>query len=131
MKNLLILVAFSLFIISCNKLTDKNIRGNWEIERYYYNNADSTANFPSYFAFNENGESVYFEDYGNSLGILNFNYSLDEKNQTLTFLNFYGDTSGFVPVTFNIEKNNKRMTLTYTSGNFSLVYELKQVILDY
>lgn len=131
MKNLGILVVFTLLLVSCTKLTIKNIRGNWQIERYWYNNADSTASVPSYFAFNDNSESVYFEDYGNSLGVLNFNYSLDEDNQTLTFLNFYGDTSGFVPVTFQVDKNGKKMTLTYNSGNTSLVYELKQVILDY
>lgn len=131
MKNLWIIALISLYVISCTKLTDKNIRGNWEIESYKVNGADSSAQAPSYFAFNDNSEAVYFEDYGSSIGTLNFNYSLDEKAQILTFLNLYGDTTGFVPIPFTVDKSGKRMTLTYSTTGLTLIYELKQVILDY
>lgn len=131
MKNLLIITIVGLFAYSCNKLNSNNIRGNWEVERYVVNNADSTPNVPTYFTFNEGGEGIYFENNGTGIGYL-FNWSLDEKSQILTYLDFYGDTiNGPFPVPFNVEKKGKRMTLTYSNGSTTLKYELIQAYLEF
>ena len=132
MKNLLIFGVIAIILASCNKLNDKNIRGNWEIEKYTFNGADSTSKFLSYFTFNDGGGATYSENQNGTLLYGPFNWSLDEKGQILQLIGLYSDTSGSsLTLPFNVDKKGKSMTLTYEDNGGSIKYELKQVYLEY
>jgi hypothetical protein len=129
MKNLLLIAVFTTLLVSCNKLTDKNIRGNWQVEKETVNGTNVTPAVPTYFAFNTGGECNYFQD---SSGIYYYSpltWQLDEKSQVLTLSQT--DTSGTWTAPYQVDKKGKEMTLTYTVGSVTQVYELKQVILNY
>jgi len=129
MKILSIIAVFTLLLVSCNKLNENNIRGNWEIEKFIWNGGDSTAGVFSYMTFNEGGGANYTEE---GIGTIIFNWQLDKKGQVLSLIGLFYDTNGnALNLPFNVDKKGKKMTLTYEEGGASLRYELKQVVLDY
>lgn len=135
MKNLLFIAITALLLFSCNKLNEKNIRGNWQIVRQTVNGVNVTpANYRAVWTFNESPNCVYSLDW--SAPGLVFNYTLDKKNQILTISNFITevveDTSGitlfYIPSsTFNVDKNGKKMTLS----NDTIVCELELIPPEY
>lgn len=132
MRNFILFGLLLAFLASCNKLNDKNIRGNWQIEKFIWNGGDSTSQHLSYLIFNDGGGGFYMEDYGTSYGSQNINWNLDKGAQKLTIGNLFFDQNGTsLSLEFDVDKSGKTMDLTFEEPGNSLKFELRQVVLDY
>ncbi|MCB0478101.1 MAG: hypothetical protein KDC84_08055 [Crocinitomicaceae bacterium] len=136
MRGLLIISIFATFVISCTKVTEKNIRGNWQITSQTFNGQNVTVTqFSAVWTFNQSPECLYSLDWSTSP--LVHNYSLDKNNQKLTISNFIVsvDVDTFVTlnyistITFDVEKKGKKMT--WRSPGDSIVCNLELIYPDY
>lgn len=130
MKNILFIAITAVLLFSCNKLTEKNIRGNWQVMSHTINGQNITPSVPTYWTFNEAPEAFYVQDSSGTLYYANLTYSLNKKDQILTIT--IPDSTGSIIVPYAVEKNGRKMTWNYIgNSSYTETYELELSYPDY
>lgn len=103
MNKFFLVSILAVFLFSCNKLTDKNIVGSWNVTEYKVYDVPQTIPNNTYFEFTDAGIASLFTDgvldrtgtysvesSGSVLIIDGINYTVDKKGKTmkLTYIGF-------------------------------------------
>lgn len=104
MKKIFLLSVITAFLLSCNKLTEKNIVGTWNPVEFKVDGASQPIFPNTYIEFTESGSVLYY-----TAGVLDSYdfYSIQDNGSVLSI-----DGTNY-----DVEKKGKTMTLTYTGSN--------------
>jgi len=114
MKKLLALALIAVFLYSCNKVTENNIVGTWEVKAVTINSIPQTISNVETFVFTDGGTYTY-----NVAGqtAAAGTYAVNKDAQTILMDGVQ---------TINVTKKGKTMTFNYISSGDSYVVELEK-----
>lgn len=114
MKKYLFLSIMSVFLFSCNKVTEMNIIGEWKVVSYVENGVTYPETTTTIYHFKENGVLEVTVDGGSPT---TSSYSVDEENQTITV------NSSLWTV---IEKKGESLKIQYTVGAYTIQLNMEK-----
>lgn len=114
MKKLLLFSVVVMLTFACNKLTDKNIVGTWDVTEYKENGIVYPLTGTAYFEFSDAGVASFYVD-GQLQG--SGPYTVSDDGETLTM-------DGVVFTV--LEKKSKTMKLQWTDGTDTEEWSLEK-----
>ncbi len=114
MKKYLFLSLLSVFLLSCNKVTEMNIIGEWKVISYVEDGVTYPETTTTIYHFKSDGVLEVTVDGGSPT---TSSYSVDESNQTITV------NSAVWTV---IEKKGISLKIQYTVGNYTIQLNMEK-----